>query len=324
VYNIRKYHKEGDRMTLSPLKKIAALANRPEALEDTVRYLTEKMYFLRKKEQVLICFPDYDPGSIGAVMKQAVEDKDAIPVMWGPDLRWKSLLRLAFSSRASTIIGPPIVILGLCKLAKANGTPLYVRNVVTAGYPCLDWMIDGIIRGLDCHTWGCFDPGDGVIVAGFSCAKSHGVHIRRSEYDISILDPEGNPLPPGEFGDIAVAAKELPDVWYLPGRQGRVETSACPCGCQEPRLMDIAPGRNEDPALTSLRSELHSWSSILDCRVERGQYGLELEIVTFLGYQIPKLPSCAKLVVRPWEPERDIPFGLLPNWEIPSFPVENH
>ena len=88
--------------------------------------------------------------------------------------------------------------------------------------------------------------------------------------------------------------------------------------------MDIAPGRNADHVLTGLASELHSWSSILDCRVERGQYGLELEIVTFPGYQLPQLPSCAKLTVRPWDPERDIPFGLIPDWENPSYCAENH
>lgn len=311
-------------MERSALKRITELANSPDALENTVRYLTEKMYFLRKNEQVLICFPDQRLGSIGALMRQAVLRRGANPVMWGQDLRWKSLLRLAFSSRASTIIGLPLVILGLCKLAKANGTPLYVRNALTAGYPCLDWMIDGIIRGLDCHSWGCFDPGNGSVVAGFSCAKSHGVHIRQEEYEVSVFDPQGNALAPGEFGDIGVAARKLPDIWYLTGQQGRLETTACPCGCKELRLMDISPGRNMDPTLAALGSELHSWTSILDCRMERGQYGLEIEIVTFPGYQLPKLPSCAKLVVRPWDPEKDIPFGLLPDWEIPSFPAENH
>jgi phenylacetate-coenzyme A ligase PaaK-like adenylate-forming protein len=311
-------------MSDTALKKMVEMARRPGSVEDTVRYLSDKMGFLRENERVLICFPNRGEGSIGAMLEQAVLQCDAIPVMWGDDLRWKTLLRLAFSCRAGTVIGPPLVILGLWKLAKANGTPLYIRNAMTAGYPCLDWMIDGIIRGLDCRTWGCFDPGDGTIVAGFSCAKSRGVHIRESEYAVEILDGDGRPAPSGSVGDIVLSSRACPDVRWQNGQQGRLDTTPCACGCSDVRLMDIAPGRDTDPVLTALGCELHSWTSILDCRIERGEYGLELEVITFPGYQLPKLPSCAKLIIRPWEPERDIPFGLVPDWEIPSYCAENH
>ena len=58
----------------------------------------------------------------------------------------------------------------------------------------------------------------------------------------------------------------------------------------------------------NLYQELHSWTSILDCKVNKGSYGLELELVVFPGEKLPKLPTCAKLVIRPWDPDTDIPL----------------
>jgi len=66
-----------------------------------------------------------------------------------------------------------------------------------------------------------------------------------------------------------------------------------------------------EPDIARLSGHLHRWTSILDCRVTRGDYGLELEIVTFPGEKLPKLPSCAKQVVRPWDPEREVPLFLV-------------
>ena len=93
---------------------------------------------------------------------------------------------------------------------------------------------------------------------------------------------------------------------------------------REVKVDDTGLGNQVRNALDALAQHLMSWTSILDCRLEKGQYGLEMEIVSFPGRQLPKLPSCAKLVVRPLNPEKDVPFGLLRDWENLSFSQENH
>ena len=70
-------------------------------------------------------------------------------------------------------------------------------------------------------------------------------------------------------------------------------------------------GRSDD--LRSLEEHLLSWTSVLDCRLRKGLFGLEMEIITFEGEKIPKIPSCAKLVMRSWSPEGDIPMILTEN-----------
>ena len=119
------------------LTDLMALAREPESIEASVAYLAEKLHFLRENEKVLIYFAKDKPGSHGELMEKAVLRCGAIPIVVGSDWRWKTLLRQAFANKASTIIAPPLIVLGISKLAKYNGTPLYIRNVVTASYPCL-------------------------------------------------------------------------------------------------------------------------------------------------------------------------------------------
>ena len=292
--------------------RIEKLACEPEAIQATICYLAEKLGFLKAGEKVLICFRDHRENGIGWLMEQAVLRCGAEPVLWGEDHRWKNLLRLAFTTRATTVIGLPLIVLGLCKLARYNGTPLYIRNVVTAGYPCLDWMIHGIRRGLDCQSWGCFGPGTGAVVAGFSCGRSLGVHLRNDVYGIEIVDEAGLPVPQGQIGEMILYPKAAPEVRCELGENARLDPSLCDCGSDEVRLLDLQPGRSTNLELEQLGERIHSWTSVLDCLVHKSEYGLELELVVFPGEKLPELPNCAKQVIRPWCPDTDEPLWYQP------------
>ena len=295
--------------------KMMEMALQPDALEATIAYLAGNLAFLKKNEKVLICFDKKRPGAVGELMEKAVLRCGAVPILIENDWRWKTMLRLAFNSRASTIIAPPLIVLGLWKIAKYNSTPLNIRSVVTAGYPCPDWMIDGIIQGLDCRTYGCFGPGGGSVVAGFSCGKSRGAHLRSDVYGISIVDLQGRELPDGEVGEMVLYPLAAPEVRFPVGERARLERTPCPCGCGAPRLLDLQTGSISNQDLMPLGDHLQSWTSVLDCRVRKGGYGLELEIITFPGEKLPKLPTAAKLVIRPWDPDKDEPFFYAPGIE---------
>lgn len=299
--------------------ELARLMRAPEELRRTEDYLAEKLaLFLRPGERFLICFPFQNADSIGSLLERAAHRVGAVPLVWKDDLRWKALLKLAFDSRATAIAGTPLVILGLTKLARATRTPLNFRYVMTSGYPCLDWMIYGIRRGLDCGSWGCFGLGFGPVVAGFSCDKSLGVHLRDDFFQAEIVDENGLPVPEGEVGYIVLHPHKDPALAFRSGDRGRLEPGPCPCGCKSPRLMDLDLGEGADLPLLELAGTLLSWSSILDCRIRRGECGLELELVVFPGEKLPKLPTVARQVIRPWDPEKDRPFLEVPGWKVPN------
>lgn len=277
----------------------------PEELENTVQYLAEKIRkFLKKRERVLICLPDTQ-GALGWMIGKAVESCEGIPFFLGEDKRWKTIMRTAFSSRCGTIVAEPLVLLGISKLAKAMGVPLFIRNAILVGYPCMPWMREGIQRGLDCETYGCVEPGG--IVAGFVTKGEKQLWLRGELFDAWVIDSQGKRLPDGEEGEVVLQYLAEPSLQYPIGNYGRI----CHVPGQGVYIHDMSMGRLVEPDIARLSGHLHRWTSILDCRVTRGFYGLELEIVTFPGEKLPKLPTCAKQVVRPWEPETEVPLFLV-------------
>ena len=305
-------------MDRSAYWKIIEKIRKPDAEATSVAYLAEHLgKFLRQGEKVLLCFPCREKGSLSDLFEQAIRKCQAEPVVWS-DLLWKTLLRQAFTNRVTAIIGPPLILLGLMKLKRHNETPLFIRRVIVAGYPCPEWMIDGLVQGFDCEVGGCFGLEHSGIVAGFACGQSWGVHLWDSQYGVDIVDDSGNSLPEGMQGQIVLYPADAPKLRLPIGDSAYLETATCRCGSKAPRLLNMAYGGLMDPELDSLAQHLLSWTSILDCHVTRGPLGLELEIICFQGEQLPKLPTAARLVIRPWDSATDTPLLHASSLKIPE------
>lgn len=294
-------------MNREAYERLTQLASTPDALEKATKYLADHMArFLKPRDKVLICF--YDNSSIvGGIIHDAVARCGAVPQFLGEDQRWLTMLKTAFMTRSDAIVGPPLTMLGLAKVAKHMGTPLFARNVLIGGYPSKNWMVEGIEQGLDCRVWGCYDPGLSAMIAGFSCSRGH-VHLRHQRYHAWILDAEGEQVPEGRIGRVVLSPTCDYELLFDTGDTARLEYAPCGCGSPAPRLMDIETSNGIDPVLSDLWESFHYWGSILDCQVTNSDCGLELELVVFPGEKLPKFPNCAKLVVRAWKPEEDQPF----------------
>ena len=289
--------------------KIAALAEAPDAVRKSIAYVKENMSrFLKKKDKVMICFRKQE-NTACQILEQAIIGCECEPIWVGEDFRWMALLKLAFTTRSDCIVGPPLLLLGLSKLAKHMGTPLYARNVLMSGYPTTNWLVNGVRQGLDCMAWGCFDPGIGPVISGFTCPQLDGVHLREDEYGVEIVDDSGHVLPDGEIGQVILYPKADPSLRFPIGDVCQLSAEPCSCGCKSPKLMNIDVIKPDGKELSELGESLHYWSSILDCRMERTECGLELELVVFQGEKLPKLPTAAKLTVRAFNPKTDIPFA---------------
>ena len=298
--------------------KIIAKNREPENTEKTVAYLAEHLRkFLRQGERVLICFPYREKGSLSDLFVQAALQCQAVPVVRS-DLLWKTLLREAFVNKVSAIIGPPLILLGLMKLKRHNETPLFIRKVIVSGYPCPDWMIDGMVKGFDCEVGGCFGLEHSGIVAGFACGRSWGVHVWDEMYGVDIVDESGKSLPEGFQGQIVIYPKAAPELRLPIGDTAYMTTEVCKCGSSAPRLINMCYGGLVDSDLDALAHHLMSWTSVLDCHVKNGDVGLELEVVCFQGEKLPPLPTAARLVIRPWDPATDTPLLHASSLKIPE------
>lgn len=282
-----------------------------EALTATCDFLTERLrLFLRRQEKVLVCFPDEGAASLGGIFSEAIRNCGGVPVFWGPDYRWKELLRLAFDIHAHTVIAHPLVVLGLMKLAKYTATPLYIYNVVLCGYPYARWMVEGIKRGLDCRIWGCYSVASSPVIVGFTCPCQAGIHVRHDLFDAVVLDEQGDPVPDPGRGRLYLISKKNPSLVFDPHETSILLHQPCSCGCDSPRIVETLDAGISNPAQAMIEKQILAWFSILDLRARRTSHGTDLELVVFPGEQLPPLPSCARLTIRPWQPERDVPFAV--------------
>ncbi len=293
--------------------RIYQLETTPEALERSSQYLADHIKpFLSVLEPVLICFRDDGPASLGAVFKRAVEICGAIAIIWGPDYRWKELLRIAFDSHANTVIGPPSVLLGLMKLARATGTPLYVYDTIACGDPFPGWMVKSLKQGLDAMVWGCYAVRSGPLIAGFSCEQEAGIHIREDMFVPSVVPCADTDKP--NWGKLRFTYAHNPELVFDPEEIGLVQHQPCSCGCDAPRVRETVSSREDFATRILLVDTVLTWSSVLDFRASNTESGLSLELVVIPNEQLPELPSCAHLSIRNWNPETDIPFFVQENY----------
>lgn len=307
-------------MVSESYEKLYRMETTPEALAVTGEYIAEKLrFFMRKQEPVLICFPDSGPESIGSVAAQAVRSCGGVPIFWGPDYRWKELLRLAFDSHAHTIIAHPLIVLGLMKVAKATATPLYIHNAVLSGYPYARWMVEGLKKGLDCKIWGCYSVRTTPVIIGFTCNQEAGIHIRDDIFEAVVVDDAGELMDDPKRGRFLLRYKKDPSVVYDPEESTTMLHQPCSCGSDAPRIVETIYTGHNNPTKSMLEERFLAWSSILDYRARQTECGVDLELVVFPGESLPPIPSCAKLTVRPWNPDEDIPFYMADNFmKIPE------
>lgn len=298
-------------MIAQTVHRLNELETTPEALKRTRTYLYDHIRdILHPNENILICFPDKGEGSLGGLFAAVVAECGCKPIFWGPDFRWKGLLKQAFVDNIDGVFGPPLVVLGLMKMARATSTPLGIYNAFLAGYPYTNWLTEGIKRGLDCHVWGCYWIGEGPVIAGFTCDKEAGIHIRSDIFEARICDGDGRSLPDARRGAFTLHYKAEPGLVYDTRETAKIWHQPCSCGCDDARIVEISYVADDDPAKTLLEEQFLAWSSILDYRVKRTECGLNLELVVFPGENLPKITSCARLTVRPWNPDADVPFCI--------------
>jgi phenylacetate-CoA ligase len=155
-------------------------------------------------------------------------------------------------SGVTAITGTASFILHLAEVAKAAGhdpSKWPVKTIITAG----ELATPGIRQNLE-EAWGArvydlFGSVDTLTWSSIDCEASrcvhgrYGMHIWEDACCIQVLDSEGKPVTPGQYGEMCITSwawRSSPKIRFRTGDLIAVEEAPCECGRMLKRMMPVA------------------------------------------------------------------------------------
>ena len=137
------------------------------------------------------------------------------PLVTGDPISFAEMLRLDVPAHPQAIVSTAV--------ALSDG--LKRRLADRYGCPVIDW----------------YSLNEAGPVA-YSCPLGHGHHLLAHDLYVEVLDEDGQPVPPGQRGEITLTGGRnvfLPLLRYRTGDTARLAFDPCPCGDPMPRLLDL-------------------------------------------------------------------------------------
>jgi phenylacetate-CoA ligase len=197
---------------------------------------------LRAGDRVLITF-SYHMVPAGLYFDTAVRGLGGIAIPAGvgnTDLQVSLLKDL----QVTGFIGTASFLNALLARAEESGIKpghgLFLKAAVLAGEKAPDSLIRLFKEKFGIHIGQVYGTSD-LGLFGYECPAHEGLHIAEEVY-VEIVDPEtGNPVQPGDVGEIVVTFfdKVLPVIRYGTGDLSSLITEPCPCGRTSFRLNGI-------------------------------------------------------------------------------------
>ncbi len=210
-----------------------------EDLERTVDFFQHGMSsFTKEGDAVLILMPGERPGSVGDLLRSALERIGARGFVHGPVTDPAEALETLRRVSPQVVVGIPVHVLTLSGRDQAGGQS--VRSVLL----CSDNVPRSLARTVEqawsCRVfthWGMTETGLG---GGVECEARDGYHLREADLYVEVVDPSaGTPLPQGREGEVAITTltrQGMPLIRYRTGDLAAFQTKPCPCGSLLRRL----------------------------------------------------------------------------------------
>jgi phenylacetate-CoA ligase len=147
------------------------------------------------------------------------------------------------------IFGYPSALYLLCQHARKqnrNLRRLGLRVAFVTGEVLFPYQREIISETLACPVANGYGGRDSALIA-HECPQG-GMHILADAVILETVDPEGQPVPPGEPGEIVITdlySHEAPFIRYATGDIATVSSRQCPCGRALP-LLERIEGRSND------------------------------------------------------------------------------
>lgn len=189
-----------------------------EDQELTVDYFTNGMQFMvGKGDRALILFPHASEGSIGLLLKTALE-RTGVEVSFEPQ------------GHVDCAIGAPEYI---AELSEERPDIRADRVLLSSDYVS-ESARQRISQNWDSRIFEHYGMTEMGLGCAVSCGQGAGYHIRENDIYIEIINPEtGRPVSDGQWGEIVfttLTRKAMPFIRYRTGDISRWITEKCACG----------------------------------------------------------------------------------------------
>jgi phenylacetate-CoA ligase len=160
-----------------------------------------------------------------------------------------AFVRAIRAFRPRMLFGYPSSLSLIARHARARGVrldDLGVRVAFVTSERLYDHQRADIEEIFQCRVANGYGGRDAGFIA-HQCPDG-GLHITAEDILVEIIDPEGNPLPAGERGEIVIthfATGDFPFIRYRTGDIGALSDEHCPCGRGLP-LLGALEGRATD------------------------------------------------------------------------------
>lgn len=246
----------------------------------------------------MVCFPFSGPHGLGELIAEAIGRLGARPLRLGAGLSYGEYAAVLENERPDTFVGMPVQLLSLLRVCGRGS----LQRALISGDACPDAVIRGCEEILQSRLFPHYGSRE-MALGGAICCQAHaGMHLRENHVIAEIVDEAGQPLPPGEKGELVITTigmEAMPLIRYRTGDYTRVIPGRCPCGSEVLRLDTVS--REETAELAALDEGLFSLPFVADYRAERREGKLHLQILTCGEGRLPVLD--AETEVRPARPE---------------------
>lgn len=230
----------------------------PTDQELTIDFFKVGMSTLAKGgDRVVIFLPGERPGSVGDLLKTALERLGCSSRVHGPVIDEEMALSEIREFGANILVGSPVQLHRLAARDAAHPSLPFgqVRAVLTS----TDTLSSAVRRNLE-KKWGCevFDHW-GMTETGLGgaveCEYHQGFHLREADLFVEIIDPtSGRPLPDGKEGEVVLTTLTrtgMPLIRYRTGDVSRLLEGTCDCGSWLKRLGPVKRRLNSQVAVAS-------------------------------------------------------------------------
>lgn len=208
-------------------------------------------------DRVLILLPCQRPGSVGDLLRTALNRFGCIPFPHGPYEDEEGTLAYIRENEINVMVGSPVQLHRLARMDQA--CRVLHRGQVQKVLASTDILPETIRRNLaslwECEVFNHYGMTETGLGGGVECTAHCGFHLRESDLFYEIIDPKtGKNMPEGSTGEVVVTTltrSGMPLVRYRTGDLSRIITETCACGSFIKRLDKIRGRMNGDVCLSS-------------------------------------------------------------------------